>query len=90
MVNMTHRQGKLKPREPLARRLRRRLPGWRPARLGLGLALVAGGMLGFLPILGFWMIPLGLSVLAVDSPPLRRLERRLAVRYGRWRQGREG
>lgn len=38
----------------------------------LGLVLVAGGVLGFLPILGFWMIPLGLALLATDIPPMRR------------------
>ena len=27
---------------------------------------------GFLPVLGFWMIPLGLALLATDIPPMRR------------------
>jgi hypothetical protein len=31
-----------------------------------------GGMAGFLPILGFWMIPVGLALIALDIPPLRR------------------
>ena len=30
------------------------------------------GVVGFLPILGFWMVPLGLAVLAQDVPVLRR------------------
>jgi hypothetical protein len=38
----------------------------------LGVALVIGGVLGFLPILGFWMIPLGAALIALDIPPLRR------------------
>lgn len=38
----------------------------------LGLALIAGGVFGFLPILGFWMIPLGGAMIALDIPPLRR------------------
>ncbi|HXR85927.1 MAG TPA: hypothetical protein VN728_03105 [Stellaceae bacterium] len=38
----------------------------------LGIALVAGGVFGFLPILGFWMIPLGGAFIALDIPPLRR------------------
>jgi hypothetical protein len=38
----------------------------RVLRVGLGIALILGGILGFLPILGFWMIPLGLIILAVD------------------------
>ena len=35
-------------------------------RFLLGLLLVAGGVLGFLPVLGFWMIPLGFAVAAMD------------------------
>ena len=37
----------------------------------LGLALIFGGIFGFLPILGFWMIPLGGTFIALDIPPLR-------------------
>lgn len=36
----------------------------------IGLLLVAGGLVGFLPILGFWMIPLGILVIALDVKPL--------------------
>jgi hypothetical protein len=46
--------------------------------------LVLGGLLGFLPVLGFWMVPLGLVILAVDFPIVRRLKRRLEVWLGRW------
>jgi hypothetical protein len=38
----------------------------------LGLVAMAGGVLGFLPILGFWMLPVGLALIALDIPPLRR------------------
>ena len=38
----------------------------------LGVLLIIGGVLGFLPVLGFWMIPLGLALLGTDIPPLRR------------------
>ena len=37
-----------------------------------GILLILAGFLGFLPILGFWMIPLGVAVLATDIPPLKR------------------
>ena len=40
-------------------------------RIPVGIALIGGGVIGFLPILGFWMIPLGLAVMAQDVPPLR-------------------
>jgi hypothetical protein len=33
---------------------------------------MVGGVFGFLPILGFWMIPLGAALIALDIPPLRR------------------
>ena len=66
------------------------LPGSRRGRIVLGVALVAGGILGFLPILGFWMIPVGLLVLSVDSPLVRRRRRRVEVRYARWRRSRKG
>ena len=36
------------------------LPKSRPIRIGLGIVLIACGLLGFLPVLGFWMLPLGL------------------------------
>ncbi len=40
-------------------------------RMPAGALLTCGGLLGFLPILGFWMLPLGLILLAEDVPPLR-------------------
>ena len=64
------------------------LPSSKPARIAIGSALVLGGVLGFLPILGFWMIPLGLIVLGQDVPVIRRWHRRAAVRFGRWRRAR--
>jgi hypothetical protein len=55
------------------------LPKSKPVRIGLGIILVALGLLGFLPVLGFWMIPLGLLVLSVDLPIVRRWRRQLTV-----------
>lgn len=40
-------------------------------RVPAGIALTGGGMLGFLPVLGVWMLPLGLALLAYDVPPMR-------------------
>ncbi len=48
--------------------VRRRVPPG--LRFLLGLLLVIGGGFGFLPILGFWMIPLGVAVMALDIRPL--------------------
>jgi len=55
------------------------LPKSKPLRIGLGIVLVGCGFLGFLPVLGFWMIPLGFLVLSVDLPAVRRWRRQLTV-----------
>jgi hypothetical protein len=47
-------------------------PEARLIRWPLGLALIVGGVFGFLPILGFWMIPLGALLIGEDIPPVRR------------------
>ena len=70
---------------PKARRLRFAgrdipLPQSRGLRIALGVVLVLGGLVGFLPILGFWMVPLGLLVLSVDLAPVRRTRRRILWR----------
>jgi hypothetical protein len=65
------------------------LPRNRWARISLGVALVFLGLLGFLPVLGFWMIPAGLLVLAADSPAIRRFNRRAAVAIKGWWIGRK-
>ena len=41
-------------------------------RVPLGFLLIVGGLLGFLPVLGFWMLPLGLVLLSLDFALLRR------------------
>jgi hypothetical protein len=39
----------------------------------VGLVLIAAGVLGVvMPILGFWMAPLGLILIALDVPPWRK------------------
>jgi hypothetical protein len=65
------------------------LPQSKPIRIGLGILLIAGGLLGFLPVLGFWMIPLGFLVLSVDLPVVRRWRRQLTVWWHR-RKGERG
>ncbi|MBM3546086.1 MAG: hypothetical protein FJX54_03975 [Alphaproteobacteria bacterium] len=44
----------------------------RGLRTLLGVLLMAGGVFGILPILGFWMLPLGAAFIALDIPPLRQ------------------
>ena len=63
------------------------LPKSRAGRIAVGILLVLGGLLGFLPILGFWMVPLGLAVLATDIPAVRRFKRKATVAVmRRWRK----
>lgn len=66
-----------------------KVPGSPAIRRVTGAALVGGGVLGFLPVLGFWMLPLGVVVLSVDSHPVRRVRRRTEVWWGRRRNGRD-
>ena len=46
-------------------------PSSRWVRMPAGTLLVVGGVLSFLPVLGIWMLPLGLALLAEDVPGLR-------------------
>ena len=64
------------------------LPRSRALRIGIGVLLILGGIVGFLPILGFWMVPLGLVVLSIDIAYVRRQRRRATVWWGRRRQRR--
>lgn len=83
-------------------RLERVLPAWlhralkwlrepRAAwiRIPVGLLLILGGMFSILPVLGIWMLPVGLILLAQDIPFLRRPIRHLLIwterRWIRWK-----
>jgi hypothetical protein len=59
------------------------LPARAPVRVTLGSGLIIGGFLGFLPILGFWMVPLGFLILSQDLPMVRRWRRSLVVKLER-------
>jgi hypothetical protein len=90
-------------------RLSEQLPGWAQwataiprksnkwVRVPAGVGLTVGGCLWFLPVVGIWMLPVGLATLAVDVPPMRRpVTRALRVLNGKletWRgndDGKEG
>lgn len=49
-----------------------RKPSSRLVRIPLGVLLVFGGIFSILPLLGIWMLPLGLLILALDITPLQR------------------
>lgn len=61
-----------------------RRPHMHLIRIPLALLLIVGGVFSFLPILGLWMLPLGLAVLAIDVPPLKRPVANTLVRLQRW------
>ena len=82
--------GRLERKLPdaIGRTIRRlRDPALRWVRIPIGILLILGGLLSFLPVLGLWMLPLGFLLLAQDLAFLRRptgralvwLERRWAV-----------
>ncbi len=50
-----------------------RKPQQKWVRLPSGLLLILGGLLSFLPVLGVWMLPLGILLLAEDIPLFRSL-----------------
>ncbi|SNR94831.1 MULTISPECIES: hypothetical protein [unclassified Azospirillum] len=64
-----------------------RRPGGRWLRIPMALLLIAGGCLWFLPVLGLWMLPLGIALLAFEIPPLQRPVSRLII-WGerKWRR----
>ncbi|KZY32044.1 hypothetical protein A3731_22770 [Roseovarius sp. HI0049] len=68
------------------RRARRRVQVWASRRLPpggrllAGVLLMIGGVFGFLPVLGFWMLPLGVAIAALDVVPLWRRLRGISRR----------
>ena len=65
-----------------------RLPASRLARVALGIAFILGGLLSFLPVLGVWMLPVGLIILSIDFAIVRRWRRRSTVWWARRRETR--
>ncbi len=70
--------------------LREPKAGW--VRIPVGVLLILGGIFSILPLLGVWMLPIGLILLAQDIPFLRRPLRRALIwaerRWIRWKQRR--
>src|SRR4051794_20777212 len=64
-------EAKLPPRPAAFVRWLRK-PSSRLVRIPLALLLVVGGVFSFLPILGLWMLPLGLLLIAQDVPVLQK------------------
>jgi len=79
--------GQLPPRlQRLTQWLRR--PSARWVRIPAACLLMVGSLFFFLPVLGIWMLPFGLVLLAEDVGPLRRITGRVLAwiehRHPRW------
>jgi hypothetical protein len=61
-----------------------RKPSMSWLRMPLGFLFILGGLFSFLPVLGLWMLPLGLVLLALDFAFLRRPTARSLVAGERW------
>lgn len=70
-----------------------RKPSARFIRLPVGFLLVLGGIFSILPVLGLWMLPLGLLLLALDLPFLQGPVSWSIVVFSRkldlWKRGRK-
>ncbi|EHK56873.1 hypothetical protein MAXJ12_12967 [Mesorhizobium alhagi CCNWXJ12-2] len=62
------------------------MPQSRRLRIAIGMLLVILGILGFLPVLGFWMVPLGVLILSYEFATVRRFRRRSVVWWERRRK----
>jgi hypothetical protein len=66
-----------------------RHPPRRWPRLLAAMLLVAGGVCSILPVLGLWMLPLGLALMSDDVPSLKTpLEHAARWIEGAWRKAR--
>ena len=69
-----------------------RRPQARLIRIPLGLLLILGGIFSFLPVLGIWMFPLGLLLLALDfvflQGPINSAIVRGSRKWTTWRRSR--
>ncbi|HEY0330330.1 MAG TPA: hypothetical protein VGC77_14690 [Rhodopseudomonas sp.] len=63
-------EGKLPPRAAEGVAWLRK-PSSKLVRIPVGTALAVGGVFSFLPVLGLWMLPLGLILIAQDVPILQ-------------------
>lgn len=55
---------------------------FKPFRITIGGLFVLFGAFGFLPIVGFWMIPAGIAILSIDVPWAKRVWDRFEGWYG--------
>lgn len=70
-----------------------RQPSARLIRIPLGILLILGGIFSFLPVLGIWMLPLGLFLIAIDLPflqgPINRTSFWVQRKWVNWQRARK-
>lgn len=70
-----------------------RRPATKFVRIPIGMLLILGGIFSFLPILGIWMLPLGLLLLALDvaflRTPVSAAILRVKRKWTTWRRSRQ-
>lgn len=66
-----------------------KLPRARWLRILVGVLLCLGSLFWFLPVLGLWMLPLGIMVLAIDIPAFQRLSKWTVKQWGETQTWRE-
>lgn len=59
------------------------LPKTKAMRVVLGCSFIVMGAAGFLPIVGYWQIPVGFMILSIDLPFMRRLRRKFTTWWNR-------
>jgi len=57
-------------------------------RLPVAILFILGGIFWFLPVVGIWMLPIGLLLLAVDLPALRPRVSAWMIVVRRWLRSR--
>lgn len=70
-------------RKGLIKRFRDGTPAY--VSVPVGVLFILGGFFSFLPILGVWMFPVGLAILAPNIPGAGRLLRKIIRLSIRWR-----
>lgn len=53
-------------------------------RVPVAILMIFGGVFAFLPVLGVWMLPLGIMLLALDVPALQIPVAGVIIRIRRW------
>ncbi len=74
--------------QSLIARFRNGAPAY--VRIPVGFLFILGGVFSFLPVLGLWMLPVGLAILAPSFPFAAKLRRKLLALAAKLRRSWRG